>query len=149
MEQYASGAAHTRRAREMAVADPARAAVVLALGDGTPSGLEGHHVTKAALSGDPFSLDVFAQSGRWLGQALADLASILDPSVIVIGGGLGDTGELIRRPAEISYRRALGGGGHRVYAEVRTATVGSDAGLVGAANLARLYELLSSPASVL
>jgi glucokinase len=53
---------------------------------------------------------VFAQSGRWLGQALADLASILDPSVIVIGGGLGDTGELIRRPAEISYRRALGGG---------------------------------------
>jgi glucokinase len=145
MEQYASGAAHTRRAREMAAADPARAAVVLALGDGTPDGLDGHHVTEAALSGDPFSLEVFAQSGRWLGQALADLASILDPSVLVIGGGLGDTGELIRRPAEMSYRRALGGGEHRVYAEVRTATVGSDAGLIGAANLARLHELLSAP----
>src|SRR5206468_325962 len=48
MEQYASGAAHTRRAREMAAADPARAAVVLALGDGTPDGLDGQHVTKAA-----------------------------------------------------------------------------------------------------
>jgi glucokinase len=145
MEQYASGAAHTRRAREMAAADPARAATVLALGDRTPDGLRGHHVTRSALSGDPFCLEVFAQSGRWLGQALADLASILDPAVLVIGGGLGDTGELIRRPAEVSYRRALGGGAHRVFAEVRTATAGPDAGLIGAANLARLHELLSAP----
>ncbi|MFC8430110.1 ROK family glucokinase [Streptomyces sp. NPDC057253] len=145
MEQYASGAAHTRRGRVMAAADPARAAQVLALGDGTPAGLDGRHLTEAALAGDPFSLDVFAESGRWLGQALADLASILDPSVLVIGGGLGDTGELIRRPAEVAYRRALGGGEHRVYAEVRTATAGSDAGLIGAANLARLHELLVAP----
>lgn len=145
MEQYASGAAHTRRARERAAADLARAAQVLALGDGTPAGLDGHHLTEAALAGDPFSLDVFTESGRWLGQALADLASILDPSVLVIGGGLGDTGELIRRPAEVAYRRALGGGQHRVYAEVRTATAGSDAGLIGAANLARLHELLVAP----
>ncbi|MGW0583826.1 ROK family glucokinase, partial [Streptomyces sp. NPDC002920] len=108
MEQYASGAAHTRRAREMAAADPGRAAAVLALGDGTPAGLQGPHVTEAARRGDPFSLEVFARSGRWLGQALADLASVLDPSVLVIGGGLGDTGELIRRPAEVSYRRAHG-----------------------------------------
>lgn len=146
MEQYASGAAHTRRARELAATDPAYAAAVLALGDGTPSGLHGHHVTEAARRGDPFSLDVFARSGRWLGQALADLASVLDPSVLVIGGGLGDTGELIRRPAEVSYRRALGGGAYRAYAEVRTATLGQDAGLVGAANLARLHELISFPA---
>ncbi|MER5435534.1 ROK family glucokinase [Streptomyces sp. NPDC002588] len=149
MEQYASGAAHTRRAREMAIADPGRAAAVLALGDGTPAGLQGRHVTEAAVGGDPFALDVFARSGRWLGQALADLASVLDPAVLVIGGGLGDTGELIRRPAEVAYRRALGGGEHRIYAQVRTATVGQDAGLVGAANLARLHELLWSPAAVL
>ncbi|MFF7160750.1 ROK family glucokinase [Streptomyces sp. NPDC008086] len=146
MEQYASGAAHTRRARDLAAADPGRAAAVLALGDGTPAGLRGRHVTEAARGGDRFALEVFAQSGRWLGQALADLASVLDPSVLVIGGGLGETGELIRRPAEVAYRRALGGGAHRVYAEVRTATVGQDAGLIGAANLARLHELLSSPA---
>ncbi|MET9353150.1 ROK family glucokinase [Streptomyces sp. NPDC006617] len=146
MEQYASGAAHTRRARDMAAADPGRAAAVLALGDGTPAGLRGRHVAEAARGGDRFSLEVFTQSGRWLGQALADLASVLDPSVLVIGGGLGEAGELIRRPTEVAYRRALGGGAHRVYAEVRTATVGQDAGLIGAANLARLDELISSPA---
>jgi glucokinase len=148
MEQYASGAAHTRRAREMAAADPWRAAAVLALGDGTPSGLQGQHVTEAALGGDPFSLEVFARTGRWLGQALADLASILDPSLLVIGGGLGDTGELIRRPAEAAYRRVLGGGEHRIYAEVRTATVGQDAGLIGAADLARSHEPRRSPTAV-
>lgn len=148
MEQYASGAAHERRAREMAAADPGRAAAVLALGDGTSAGLQGSHVTEAALGGDPFSLDVFARSGRWLGQALADLASILDPSVLVIGGGLGDTGELIRRPAEAAFRHALGGGEHRTYAQVRTATVGQDAGLIGAADLARQHERRRSPAAV-
>ena len=146
MEQYASGAAHTRRARQMAAADPAAAATVLALGDGTPAGLAGRHVTEAARTGDPFSLEVFERSGRWLGQALADLASILDPAVLVIGGGLGESGELIRRPAEVSYRQALGGGEHRVYAAVRTATAGQDAGLIGAADLARIHDELLAPA---
>jgi glucokinase len=137
IEQYASGTAHARRAREQAAADPGRAAALLALGDGTPAGVKGSHVTEAALAGDPFAMDVFEQTGHWVGQALADLASILDPAVLVIGGGLSETGELIRRPAEEAYRRALGGGAHRVHAEVVTATVGRDVGLIGAADLAR------------
>jgi glucokinase len=68
---------------------------------------------------------------------LADLAAVLDPAVFVIGGGLSQTGELIREPAERAYRRCLGAGQHRVQAPVVTATVGSDVGLIGAANLAR------------
>jgi glucokinase len=137
IEQYASGTAHARRARELATADPARAATVLALGDGTPAGIKDSHVTDAAQAGDPFAVDLFEQTARWVGQVLADLAAILDPAVFVIGGGLSQTGELIRRPAERAFRRALGAGGHRVQAEVVTATVGRDAGLIGAAELAR------------
>jgi glucokinase len=137
IEQYASGTAHARRAREQAAADPARAAGLLALGDGTPAGIKGSHVTEAAQAGDPFALDLFEQTGRWVGQALADLAAILDPAVFVIGGGLSQTGELIRGPAEHAYRRALGGGEHRVSAAVVTATVGRYVGLIGAADLAR------------
>ncbi|MDX3850799.1 ROK family glucokinase [Streptomyces sp. AK02-01A] len=137
IEQYASGAAHTRRAREAAATDPGRAAALLALGDGSPDGIHGRHVTEAAMAGDPLALELFEETGRWVGQALADLASILDPAVFVIGGGLGETGELIARPAEASYRKALGGGDHRVYADVVTATVGQEVGLIGAANLAR------------
>jgi glucokinase len=137
MEQYASGAAHARRAREQAAADPGRAAVLLALGDGTPAGIKHSHVADAARSGDPFALDLFEQTGQWVGQVLADLAAILDPAVFVIGGGLSETGELIREPAERAFRCALGAAQHRVQAKVVTATVGSDAGLIGAANLAR------------
>ncbi|MCW2871324.1 ROK family glucokinase [Actinacidiphila oryziradicis] len=137
MEQYASGAAHIRRAREAATADPDRAAALITLGGGSPDGIQGRHVTEAAMAGDPLALDLFEETGRWVGQALADLASILDPAVFVIGGGLSETGELIARPAGTSYRKALGGGDHRVYADVVTATVGQDVGLIGAADLAR------------
>ena len=137
MEQYASGAAHARRAREQAAADPGRAAALLALGDGTPAGIKASHVAEAARAGDPFAMDLFEQTGRWVGQVLADLASILDPAVFVIGGGLSETGELIRRPAERAYRQVLRAGEHRPQADVVTATVGPHAGLIGAADLAR------------
>jgi glucokinase len=138
MEQYASGSAHARRAREQAAADPAGAAAILAFGDGTPAGIEDGHVAKAAEAGDAFAMDLFEQTGRWVGQALADLAAVLDPAVFVIGGGLSQRGELIREPAERAYRRALGAGEHRAHAAVLTATMGADAGLIGAAGLARL-----------
>jgi glucokinase len=137
MEQYASGTAHARRARERAAADPERAGGLLALGDGTPGGIRDSHVAKAAEAGDPFALELFEETGRWVGQVLADLASILDPAVFVIGGGLSQTRELIRQPTERAYRQALGAGQHRACAAVVTATVGEHAGLIGAAELAR------------
>ena len=137
IEQYASGTAHTRRAREVAARDPERAAAILALGDGTPDGVQGIHVTKAAQAEDPCALELFAETGHWIGQAFADLAAVLDPAVFVIGGGLGETGELIRRPAEDAYHHALGAGDHCVHADVVTARVGQDVGLIGAADLAR------------
>lgn len=137
IEQYASGSAHARRAREQAAVRPRQAAAVLALSDGTPAGIEDSHVVEAARAGCPFALDLFEQTGRWVGQVLADLAAILDPAVFVIGGGLSKTGELIRRPAERGYRQALGAGEHRVHAEVVAATLGPDVGLIGAADLAR------------
>ncbi len=137
IEQYASGAAHARRAREQAAANPERAAALLALGDGTPAGIKDSHMAEAARAGDTFALGLYEQTGRWVGQVLADLAAILDPAVFVIGGGLSQTGELIRGPAERAYRQALGAGQHRVQAEVVTATVGEDVGLIGAADLAR------------
>jgi glucokinase len=137
IEQYASGTAHARRAREQAAADPDRAAALLALGDGTPTGIRDDHITDAARRGDPFAIDLFEQTGRWVGQALADLAAILDPAVFVIGGGLSQTGELIRQPAERAYRLALGAGAHRAHTDVVTAALGPQAGLIGAAALAR------------
>src|SRR2546423_1571036 len=79
----------------------------------------------------------FATVGGWLGQGLADLAAILDPGCFVIGGGVSDAGELLLGPARAAFEKALPGGSHRHLAQIKPAQLGADAGIVGAADLAR------------
>jgi glucokinase len=135
LEQYASGTALTRYAREAAAREPARAARLRELaGDGA---IEGPHVTAAAREGDPLAVAAFAEAGRWLGRGIADLAAVLDPGVFVVGGGVADAGELLLGPARESFAASLSGRGHRPVADVRAAALGNTAGLVGAADLAR------------
>ena len=66
-----------------------------------------------------------------------DLAAMLDPGLFVIGGGVADAGDLLLDPARATFGRHLTGGTHRPHAEVRLALLGNEAGLVGAADLAR------------
>jgi len=87
-EQYASGSALVAEAREAAARSPSGAARLLELAGGTPAGIGGPEVTQAAREGDPVALSCFAIVGTWLGQGLADLATILDPGCFVIGGGV-------------------------------------------------------------
>jgi glucokinase len=136
-EQYASGRALVRYARQRASATPANAELLLSLGDGTPEGIEGKHISTAARQGDRVSVDSYRELARWVGAGLADLASLFDPEAFIIGGGLSDEGELLLEPVRKSYRRWLVGGGWRPVAEVNAATLGGKAGLVGAADLAR------------
>jgi glucokinase len=135
-EQYASGNALTRYARERAAGEPEAAEKLLALGDGTAEGIRGPHVTQAARLGDPVALAAFTDVGEWLGQGMADLAAMLDPSAFVLGGGVSEAGELLLRPTLTAYHRVLTRG-HRPAADVLVATLGPEAGLVGAADLAR------------
>jgi glucokinase len=137
LEQYASGSALTRYVKSQAQADPERAQIVLSLGDGTAEGIVGAHITEAARKGDPVALEAFAEIGGWLGQSMADLASILDPEVFVVAGGVSDAGEILTAPTRARYHESLAGTGNRPFAEVVTATLGPDAGLIGAADLAR------------
>jgi glucokinase len=136
-EQYASGRALTTEAQELARVAPARAARLLELGDGVPEGISGPEVTQAAREGDPAALECFHIVAGWLGQGLADLAAILDPGAFIIGGGLSEAGDLLLDPAREAFADTLTGKGHRAIAEVRIAELGTDAGIVGAADLAR------------
>jgi len=136
-EQYASGNALVAEARDFARRAPEGASLLLQLGGGTPEGISGEVVTQAAAEGDPAALRCFQTIGGWLGQGLADLASILDPACFVIGGGVSEAGDLLLDPARAAFERALPGRGHRPLAEIRAAQLGEDAGLVGAADLAR------------
>ncbi|MDK1475552.1 ROK family glucokinase [Streptomyces sp. 549] len=136
-EQYASGSALVRYARQRAAATPENAGILLGLGDGTPEGVQGKHVSSAARQGDPVAIDSFRELARWAGAGLADLASLFDPGAFIVGGGVSDEGELVLDPIRKSYRRWLVGGHWRPQAQVLAAQLGNKAGLVGAADLAR------------
>ncbi|MFJ9960959.1 ROK family glucokinase [Streptomyces avermitilis] len=136
-EQYASGRALVRYAKQRANATPENAEVLLALGNGTPDGIEGKHISVAARQGDPVAVDSYRELARWAGAGLADLASLFDPSAFIVGGGLSDEGELVLDPIRKSYKRWLVGGNWRPVADVIAAQLGNKAGLVGAADLAR------------
>lgn len=136
-EQYASGNALVRLARERVAAEPIRAKVLLALADGDAAAVTGSQVTEAAENGDPIALECFAAVGRFLGEGLANLAALFDPAVFVVGGGVADAGELLLAPARAAYAARLPGGAHRPHAPIRLAELGNEAGLVGAADLAR------------
>ncbi|HTF47274.1 MAG TPA: ROK family protein, partial [Pseudonocardia sp.] len=80
----------------------------------------------------------FGEAARSIGFGIAKLAAILDPAVFVIGGGVSDAGELLRDPVELAYIERLTGRGQRPIARVVLAKLRGDAGIVGAAALARL-----------
>ncbi len=136
-EQYASGNALVREARALAAERRHEARELLALGDGTPEGVQGVHVTQAAAAGDPVAIEAFRVTGVWLGRGLADLGAVLDPEVFVVGGGVSEAGDLLLASARATLMDTLIGRGHRPAPEVRLAELGNTAGIVGAADLAR------------
>ncbi|MFG2106876.1 ROK family glucokinase [Micromonospora chersina] len=137
IEQYASGSALVRFARAAARQEPHRATALLELAGGEAEGITGPMVTAAAKGGDPVSAEAFAQVGRWLGTSLADMAQILDPQVLVVGGGVIDAGDLLLGPTRRSFTDALAQRSRLPVAEVRPAELGNTAGVIGAADLAR------------
>ena len=138
-EQYASGNALVREARELAASRSPVAQGLLAMAEGDPTAITGPVVTAAAQAGDPAAVELFQEVGRWLGLGLAGLAAALDPSMFVIGGGVSDAGDLLLGPAREAFHRALTGRGYRPEAPIVAAALGNDAGFIGAADLARTH----------
>ena len=137
-EQYCSGSALIREAQALCRRDPVAGAALLALAGQEPDAVTGTMVTEAAMAGDAAAVGLFAELGRWLGEGVASLAVVLDPATVVVGGGVSEAGDLLLEPARQAYAAALSGGSHRPHLEVTRATLGNDAGLIGAADLARL-----------
>ena len=136
-EQYTSGTALVRITRRLARKRRDEAGILLALGNGTPEGVKGKHITKAADLGDPIATAAFEEVGVMLGRGMAKLAALLDPSVFVIGGGVCEAGELLMAPARDAFALHLTARAHRPLASIELATMGNAAGIVGAADLAR------------
>jgi glucokinase len=136
-EQYASGNALGAAARELAGSSPATTVRLLELVDGDAGRLTGEHVARAAADGDAAAREIVTDVGAWLGQGIADLAAVLDPDVVVVGGGVSVLGEMLLAPARARLNRALPGRGYRPGPRVVAAQLGPQAGLIGAADLVR------------
>ncbi|MFC5907869.1 ROK family glucokinase [Streptacidiphilus monticola] len=136
-EQYSSGNALVREARELAAAESPVAQPLLDRVGGDVAAITGPLVTEAARAGDAVAVELLQEIGTWLGLGIANLAAALDPGRFVIGGGVSAAGELLIGPAREAFRRNLTGRGFRPEAEIVLAQLGNEAGMVGAADLAR------------
>jgi glucokinase len=137
IEQYASGNALVRFAQTLAAEDKEGATQLLEMSGGPVEAITGPMVTSAAKVGDPVAREAFRQVGYWLGNGLADLVQIVDPQLLVIGGGVIDAGDALLHPTKAAYEEALAQRGRLPVAEIRGALLGNLAGVVGAADLAR------------
>jgi glucokinase len=136
-EQYASANALVRDARALVEAGSTRVAGLLNLAGNDPDAITGLLVAEAARAGDGLAVELLAETGRWLGVGIANLAAALDPGAFVVGGSVSDAGHLLLDPAIDAYRRTLTGRGFRPEARIVRAHLGNRAGLIGAADLAR------------
>lgn len=137
LERYASGTALVDTARELmdtrgfADTDLART-----LARKEPS--TGRDVMAAVHRRDPLALAVIEEFATWLGEGLSIVADVLDPELILLGGGVSRDADLYLDTTRTQLAARMVGSGHRPVPRVGTAELGADAGMIGVADLARL-----------
>ena len=136
-EQYASGRALVRNAAERIRKSDPEAEPLRDLVAGEAGKITGPMVTDLAQKGDPLAVELLTDAGHWLGEGIASLCAVLDPAVVAIGGGVAAAGDLLLKPAQESFDDYLSAYAHRPHAALRLAALGNQAGLIGAADLAR------------
>lgn len=137
IEQYGSGRALMRYANE--IADQRGIGQALAQARQEHGELDGHLVYDLIVAEDPGALFALRELGGWLGQAAASLSAVLDPVLFVFGGGVAAAGELLLEPIRESYLAHLPARGFHPEPDFATAELVNDAGIVGAADLARAH----------
>ena len=142
IEQYGSGRALLRMANE--IADAGGIGLHLAVERERAGGLTGDIVARLLVDEDAGALHAWRQLGTWLGQACASLSAVLDPELFVFGGGVSIAGDLLLDPVRDSYLAHLPARGYHPEPRFVVAELVNDAGVVGAADLARIHATAAS-----
>lgn len=137
IEQYGSGRALLRMANE--IADGGGIGLALAEVRARQGKLRGEDISDLIVAGDAGALRALRELGGWLGQACASLSAVLDPQLFVFGGGVSIAGDLLLDPIREAYEAHLPARGYHPEPAFVTAELVNDAGVVGAADLARLH----------
>ena len=94
--------------------------------------LTARQISEAAQQGDELATEAFIRAGEFIGHATADFLHMFNPSIVIFGGGVSLSGELIMKPIKESMRRNVMDPAYLDGLEVTTAKLGDDAGLLGA-----------------
>ncbi len=140
LEKYASGTALLEAAKELAESGTPEGARLAELSSKVDE-LTGTEVYQAITESDPGAIRLLNELGENIGKAAASLAAILDPQILVVGGGLSVAGELLLKPIRKAYLKHLPARGYRPEMSIVAAALINDAGVVGAADLARTHSL--------
>ena len=137
IEQYGSGSALLKAARKLAGSGGPAGQRLLELQTAAGGELSGQEVYQAILERDAGALRILAELGEYVGTAIASLSAVLDPEIVVIGGGVSAAGDLLLEPMRKAYLDHLPARGFRPELKIVAAEFVNDAGVVGAADLAR------------
>ncbi len=135
LEVMASGRGIARRAAEAVAAHPERGARLLELAGGSPAAITSESVHAAVDEGDELALSIWNDTAEYIAIGLGSIIHVLAPPLIVLGGGVAQTGESLLKPVRERLRD------HVFYIPLdRISVVGAglrhDSALLGAALLA-------------
>jgi glucokinase len=137
IETYASGTALLQAARSLAESnDP----LGIRLRDlrSEHGELSGEQVYEAIIEDDPGALGLISELAEHLGKAVGSIfVPVLDPELVVVGGGVSAVGERLLEPMRGAYSKSLPAKGYRPELKIVKAQFLNQAGLIGAADLAR------------
>ncbi len=134
LESLCSGTAIARRAREYLQMPENSASLILSVARGIQA-VTAHHIAEAARAGDELAQRIWRETGTYLGLGVANVISILNPRLVVLGGGVMEAGDLLMEPIRQTVQdRAMTQ--LAADAEIVTGRLGDQAGIVGAVSLA-------------
>ncbi len=133
VELEAAGPAIARRAKR--AIEAGESSMVSNLAQGDLSGIDAKVVGMAAASGDKLAIDVIAYAGRIIGLGIVSILHLFNPEVIVVGGGVTKTGDLLFAPMLKAVSEHVMDEAYIENLRIEPSALGDDVALVGAAAL--------------
>lgn len=136
MEAYCSATALIRITKEAVQNNSS--SLIWELCDNDENRISGEVICKAALQGDPLAIEILDDYTSHLAAGISSLVVIFRPEVIMLGGGIAQAGDLILKPVNEKLKIYTHAGDEIGVPPVVCASLGNDAGIIGAAFLERI-----------
>ena len=133
LEKEAAGPAIARQAVERLQAGENSS--ILDLAGGNYKAITAKVVGAAAAGGDPLAIELIANAGRMVGLGIVSLMHLFNPQIVVVGGGVTHTGDLLFEPMRAAIRQFTLDSAYWQHVPILPAALGDNVALVGAAAL--------------